>query len=210
MKLQKYSAKAAESATYMYEMATHEHAEMLLEHQKKTARGVSRKQVKYTGQITTDMVCQQEWENEEREAEKQARREARQQAKEIKEDNLALVAQWVEEEKVRKAEEKAVADAYATAEKITVAAEKLALRELNAQIQEDNTYMYQEFLEQQREIKATILANEKAAKLITLAKKKAEKEKERCEVDARAPIGTAKRPANSLSKKPPRKRIIHR
>jgi hypothetical protein len=35
-----------------------------------------------------------------------------------------------------------VADAYAAAEKIRVAAEKLALRELNAQIQEDNTYIY--------------------------------------------------------------------
>jgi hypothetical protein len=35
-----------------------------------------------------------------------------------------------------------VADVYATAEKIRVAAEKLALRELNVQIQEDNTYMY--------------------------------------------------------------------
>jgi hypothetical protein len=88
------------------------------------------------------MVCQQEWANEEREAKKQARREARQQAKEIKEDNLALVTQWAEEEKVRKAEEKVVADAYTTAEKIRVAAKKLALRELNAQIQEDNTYMY--------------------------------------------------------------------
>jgi hypothetical protein len=193
----------------MYEMATHEHAEMLREHQKKTARGVSRKQVKYTGQITTDIVCQQEWANEEAEAEKQARREARKQAKEIKEDNLKLVAKWTEEEKVRKAEEKVVADAYAATEKIRVAAEKLALRELNAQIQEDNTYMYQEFLEQQKELKATILANEKAAKLVALAEKKAEKEKERCEIDARAPIGTVKRPANSPLKKPPRRRFMY-
>ena len=45
--------------------------------------------------------------------------------------------------------------------------------------------------------------------MITLAKKKVEKEKDRCEVNVRALIGTAKRPANSLSKKPPRKRIIH-
>jgi hypothetical protein len=193
----------------MYEMATHEHAEMLLEHQKKTACGVSRKQVKYTGQITTEMVCQQEWANEERETEKQARREARIQAKEIKDDNLKLVAKWAEEERIKKAEEKVVADAYAATKKIKVSAEKLALRELNTQIQEDNTYMYQEFLKQQRQLKATILANEKAAKLVTLAEKRAEKEKERCEVDTRAPIGTVKRPANSPSKKPPRKRIMH-
>jgi hypothetical protein len=35
-----------------------------------------------------------------------------------------------------------VANVYAATKKIRVAVEKLALRELNVQIQEDNTYMY--------------------------------------------------------------------
>jgi hypothetical protein len=90
--------------------------------------------VKYTSQITTDIVCQQEWANKEAEAEKQARREARKQAKEIKEDNLKLVAKWTEEEKVRKVEEMVVANVYTATKKIRVATEKLALRELNVQI----------------------------------------------------------------------------
>jgi hypothetical protein len=58
-------------------------------------------------------------------------------------------------------------------------------------------------------LKATILANEKAVKLVALAKKKAEKEKERCEINVRALIGTVKKPVNSLLKKPLRRRFMY-
>jgi hypothetical protein len=54
-----------------------------------------------------------------------------------------------------------------------------------------------------------ILANKKAVKLVTLAKKKAEKEKERCKINVRALISTVKRLVNSLLKKPPRRRFMY-